>query len=146
MVWHLKDRELEKKLIAIDCEFLDNLNDAVNEKIEEFSPGWIEEGDLITLMFCRDHQIELGELYFLFHELEEVHEYNPHAWNDSRKVTPPEDVVFRAKVYRAEGETVLYECLIFRRSVWYRVINGKPLGIQFSLYEGDYVEFKSWED
>lgn len=44
MTWHLKDRELEKKLIAIDCEFLDNLNDAVKEKIEEFSSDWIEEG------------------------------------------------------------------------------------------------------
>ena len=146
MAWHLKDRELENKLIAIDYKFLDNLNDAVKEKIEEFSSDLIEEGDLITLMFCRDHQIELGELYFLFHELEEVPEYNPKIWNDSRKVTPPEGVVFRAKVYRAEGETVLYECLIFRRSVWYHVINGKPLGIQFSLYEGDYVEFRPWED
>lgn len=28
MTWHLKDRELEKKLIAIDCKFLENLNDA----------------------------------------------------------------------------------------------------------------------
>lgn len=95
MAWHLKDRELEKKLIAIDCEFLDNLNDAVNEKIEEFSPDWMEEGDLITLMFCRDHQIELGELYFLFHELEEVPEYNPKAWNDYPKVIPPKNVVMR---------------------------------------------------
>lgn len=149
MTWHLKDRELEKKLIAIDCEFLDNLNDAVKEKIEEFSSDLIEEGDLITLMFCRDHQIELGELYFLFHELEEVPEYNPKIWNDSRKVKPPENVIFMAKVYRTslcEQTGVYYKALIYKDSKWYYVINGKPSGTQIYLYEDDYVEFKSWED
>ena len=98
MAWHLKDRELENKLIAIDYKFLDNLNDAVKEKIEEFSSDFIEEGDLITLMFCRDHQIELGELYFLFHELEEVPEYNPKAWNEFPAVKPPYDVMMRIKM------------------------------------------------
>lgn len=111
MTWHLKDRELEKKLIAIDCEFLDNLNDAVNEKIEEFSPGRIEEGDLITLMFCRDHQIELGELYFLFHELEEVPEYNPHAWNEYPKVKPPYNVMMRVETHTGQGYKLFYNHL-----------------------------------
>lgn len=144
MVWHLKDRELEKKLIAIDTDFIERLN----QNCEIWDSN--HDGDLCELMhfeqILRYKNKLLGNLLFTGDQLEEVPEYNPNAWNDSRKVTPPEDVVFRAKVYRAEGETVLYECLIFRRSVWYRVINGKPLGIQFSLYEGDYVEFKSWED
>lgn len=117
MTWHLKNRELENKLIAIDCEFLDNLNDAVNEKIEEFSPGWMEEGDLITLMFCRDHQIELGELYFLFHELEEVPEYNPHTWNLYPEVTPPQGAMMRIKYHdvtskdrKVERGFALFDC------------------------------------
>lgn len=103
MTWHLKDRELQKKLIAIDYKFLDNLNDAVKEKIEEFSSDLIEEGDLITLMFCRDHQIELGELYFLFHELEEVPEYNPNAWNEYPAVTPPCGVLMRLEFTETES-------------------------------------------
>lgn len=111
-MWHLKDRELEKKLIAIDCVFLYNLNDAVNEKIEEFSPGWMEEGDLITLMFCRDHQIELGELYFLFSELEEVPEYNPHAWNEYPKVKPPQHEPLRVEFADKSGTKAFFDdCL-----------------------------------
>ena len=144
MTWHLKDRELEKKLIAIDSDFIERLN----QNCEIWDSN--HDGDLCELMhfeqILRYKNKLLGNLLFTGVQLEKVPEYNPKIWNDSRKVTPPENVIFMAKVYRAEGETVLYECLIFRRSVWYRVINGKPLGIQFSLYEGDYVEFKSWED
>ena len=144
MTWHLKDRELQKKLIAIDPDFSEKLN----QNCEIWDSN--HDGDLCELMhfeqILRYKNKLLGNLLFTGVQLEEVPEYNPKIWNDSRKVTPPENVIFMAKVYRAEGETVLYECLIFRRSVWYHVINGKPLGIQFSLYEGDYVEFKSWED
>lgn len=140
MTRHLKDRELEKKLIAIDPEFIDKL---------QMTKGYGNYGFYLNLggyVYSGDCGVPKIQIYLVPEDLEEVYEYNPHDWNDSRKVTPPENVIFMAKVYRAEGETVLYECLIFRRSVWYRVINGKPLGIQFSLYEGDYVEFKSWED
>lgn len=140
MTWHLKDRELEKKLIAIDPEFIDKL---------QMTKGYGNYGFYLNLggyVYSGDCGVPKIQIYLVPEDLEEVQEYNPNAWNDSRKVTPPEGVVFRAKVYRAGGETVLYKCLIFRRSVWYHVINGKPLGIQFSLYEGDYVEFKSWEN
>ena len=149
MAWHLKDRELENKLIAIDCKFLTELNETVKEKINEFSSDSLEEGDLITLMFCRDSQIELGKLYFLFSELEEVPEYNPKIWNDYRKVTPPENCVFRAKVYWTsfEGETIVdYDCLIYQYSSWYRVRNCKPFGGRLNITKGEHVEFKAWED
>lgn len=142
MTWHLKDRELERVLEKYsDGNFVKALNFAIER-------DWIDAANVVTVEFERKFLSRgyTNDLSFRTDELEEVHEYNPKIWNDSRKVTPPENVIFMAKVYRAEGETVLYECLIFRRSVWYRVINGKPLGIQFSLYEGDYVEFKSWED
>ena len=140
MTWHLKDRELEKKLIGIAPDFVESLNESL--KLGEYE----ENSWTYRVWFGPYEDCYKFEMHVYDDELEDVPEYNPKAWNDSRKVTPPEGVVFRAKVYRAEGETVLYECLIFRRSVWYRVINGKPLGIQFSLYEGDYVEFKTWED
>lgn len=140
MTWHLKDRELEKKLIEIAPDFVESLNESL--KLGEYE----ENSWTYRVWFGPYEDCYKFEMHVYDDELEEVPEYNPKIWNDSRKVTPPENVIFMAKVYRAEGETVLYECLIFRRSVWYRVINGKPLGIQFSLYEGDYVEFKSWED
>lgn len=143
MTWHLKDRELEEKLIAIDPEFVDKL------QIKEGCGNYGFYLDLGGCVYCGDVGVPKIQVYFVQEDLEEVPEYNPHGWNDSRTVTPPENIVFRAKVHRARednGETILYECLIFRKSVWYHVINGKPLGIQFSLYEGDYVEFRPWED
>lgn len=140
MTWHLKDRELEKKLIEIAPDFVESLNESL--KLGEYE----ENSWTYRVLFGPYEDCYKFEMHVYDDELEEVPEYNPKIWNDSRKVTPPEDVVFRAKVYRAGGETVLYECLIFRRSVWYHVINGKPLGIQFSIYEGDYVEFRPWED
>lgn len=143
MTWHLKDRELEKKLIEIAPDFVESLNESL--KLGEYE----ENSWTYRVWFGPYEDCYKFEMHVYDDELEEVPEYNPKIWNDSRKVTPPEDIVFRAKVHRArkdDGETILYECLIFRRSVWYRVINGKPLGIQFSLYEDDYVEFKSWED
>lgn len=142
MTWHLKDRELERVLEKYsDGNFVKALNFAIDR-------DWIDAANVVTVEFERKFLSRgyTNDFSFRTDELEEVQEYNPNDWNDSRKVTPPEDVVFRAKVYRARGETVLYKCLIFRRSVWYHVINGKPLGIQFSLYEGDYVEFRPWED
>lgn len=143
MTWHLKDRELEKKLIAIDPEFIDKL---------QMKEGYVNSGfylDLGGYVYSGDCGVPKIQIYLVPEDLEEVPEYNPKIWNDSRKVTPPEHIVFRAKVHRAredDGETILYECLIFEKSVWYHVINGKPIGIQFSLYESDYVEFRPWED
>lgn len=147
MTWHLKDRELEEKLIAIDCEFLDNLNDAVKEKIEEFSSDFIEEGDLITLMFCRDHQIELGKLYFLFHELEEVPEYNPHAWNEYPKVKPVEPGIYRLEVKRnVAGVTRCYAAVFgfSGNKNWY--IYGQCCLIDTNVSDGGYVRYRPWSE
>ena len=82
-------------------------------------------------------------------ELEEVPEYNPKIWNDSRKVTQPGNVIFMAKVYRTslcEQIGVYYKALIYKDSKWYYVINGESSDTQMYLYEGDYVEFKAWEN
>ena len=82
-------------------------------------------------------------------EVEDVPEYDPNNWNDSRKVTPPEDVVFRAKVYRTShiGETLVdYECLIYKYSGWYKVRDCEPLGGRLNLDYGEYVEFRPWGD
>lgn len=143
MTWHLKDRELEKKLIEIAPDFVDSLNESL--KLGEYE----ENSWTYKVWFGPYEDCYKFEMHVYDDELEEVPEYNPKAWNDSRKVTPPEGVIFRAKVYRTslyEETGVYYKALIYKDSKWYYVINGKALGTQLSLYEGDYVEFKAWED
>lgn len=144
MTWHLKDRELEKKLTELCSYFLEMLNDGVYSKRDD--------ENYILVSFDRDksgNSLGSNDLWFWIDELEEVHEYNPHDWNDSRKVTPPEGVVFRAKVYRTSfiGEMwVDYECLIYKYSEWYKVRDCEPLGGRLNLDYGEYVEFRPWDD
>jgi hypothetical protein len=147
MTWHLKDRELEKKLIAIDPYFSEKLN----RNCEMWDSN--KDGDLFEFQHFMQRLTYkyklLGEVVFSGSEIEEVSDYTPKIWNDSRNVTPPEDVIFMAKVYRTslcEETRVYYKSLIYKDSKWYYVINGKPSCTQMYLYEGDYVEFKSWED
>ena len=147
MPWHLKDRELEKKLISIDSDFIERLN----RNCEIWDSN--HDGDLFEFKQFTQKLIYklklLGDLVFSGNELEYIPEYNPHAWNDSRKVTPPENVVFRAKVYWTsfEGETIVdYDCLIYQYSSWYRVRNCKPFGGRLNITKGDHVEFRPWED
>lgn len=145
MTWHLKDRELEKVLEKYSDE---NFVKALNFAIER---DWIDAANVVTVEFERKFLSRgyTNDLSFRTDELEEVHEYNPNAWNDSRKVTPPEGVVFRAKVYRTSfiGETqVDYECLIYKYSSWYKVRDCEPLGGRLNLDYGEYVEFMPWED
>lgn len=143
MTWHLKDRELERKLVGLYPSFLDDLKFGVMNK------GNRHYVHVECTRVRGNEDIPNDTVSLWYDELEEVHEYNPKAWNDSRKITPPENVVFRAKVYRAslyEETGVYYKALIYKDSKWYYVINGKALGTQLSLYEGDYVEFKAWED
>lgn len=146
MTWHLKDRELEKKLEEFTGgEFVKSLNLAIENN--EIDSEFCVYVDFNRKLFNDDNSENC--LCFLTIELEEIHEYNPNAWNDSRKVTPPEGVVFRAKVYRTSfiGETqVDYECLIYKYSGWYKVRDCEPLGGRLNLDYGEYVEFRPWED
>lgn len=146
MTWHLKDRELEKKLEEFSGgNFVNPLNQAIeNDGFDSEFVVWVDFGR----KFLGDDNKE-NCLLFRTDELEEVHEYNPKIWNDSRKVKPPENVIFMAKVYRTslrEQTGVYYKALIYKDSKWYYVINGESSDTQMYLYEGDYVEFKAWED
>ncbi len=85
MMWHLKDRELEKKLIAIDPDFVDNLQKAV-EYHENDSTVFVGLGSGIA---GRSRLI----IEFRWGELEEIPKYDPNDWNEYPKVTPPYDVM-----------------------------------------------------
>lgn len=143
MTWHLKDRELEKKLIAIDPEFIDKL---------QRKEGYGNYGfylDLGGYVCSGDCGVPKIQIYLVPEELEEVPEYNPHAWNDSRKVTPPQNTIFRAKVYLSglgEETIVEYDCLIYQYCSWYRVRDCKPFGGRLNITKDDHVEFRPWED
>ena len=89
MTWHLKDRELEKKLIAIDPNFVKTLTDTVEEKLTN---NWFNDdyGTDVELTYNGEY---LGTVSFFTNRLDKVPEYNPHAWNEYPKVTPPYDVM-----------------------------------------------------
>lgn len=146
MTWHLKDRELEKKLEEFTGG---NFVNSLNREIEREN---IDSEFFVRVGFGRKL---LGDddkdncLLFRTDELEEVHEYNPKAWNDSRKVTPPQNTIFRAKVYLSglgEETIVEYDCLIYQYCSWYRVRDCKPFGGRLNITKDDHVEFRPWDD
>lgn len=103
MTWHLKDRELEKKLIAIDPEFVDKL---------QIKEGCGKHGfylDLGGCVYCGDVGVPKIQVYFVQEDLEEVPEYNPKAWNEYPKVTPPEGVPMRVETNMGFGFKARFE-------------------------------------
>lgn len=97
MTWHLKDESLEKKLIELCPEFIDNLQVAVERKI----PG----DDGVCVGFLRhDRGKPYGnELWFWISELVKVKEYDPDEWNEYPEIKPPEGEYLRVVVeHRSE--------------------------------------------
>ena len=95
MTWHLKDRELEKKLIAIDPKFVRGLQKAVKYHKDETT---VEVGFGGGLGGLSRFTAE-----FRWDELEEIPEYNPHAWNEYPKITPPSRVMMQIEYDRDFG-------------------------------------------
>lgn len=95
MTWHLKDRELEKKLEEFTGgDFVNSLNREIErDNIDNEFFVWVAFGRKLS----GDDNKE-NCLLFRTDELEEVPEYNPHAWNNYPEVTPPYDVMMRIKM------------------------------------------------
>ncbi len=143
MTWHLKDRELERKLVGLYPSFLDDLKFGVMNK------GNRHYVHVECTRVRGNEDIPNDTVSLWYDELEEVPEYNPKAWNDSRKVTPPQNTIFRAKVYLSglgEETIVEYDCLIYQYCSWYRVRDCKPFGGRLNITKDDHVEFRPWED
>ena len=92
MTWHLKDRELEKKLIAIDPDFVESLNESL--KLGEHE----ENSRTYAIWFGPYEDCYKFEMHVYDDELEDVPEYNPKAWNEFPKVKPPYDVMMRIEM------------------------------------------------
>ncbi|HIR20915.1 MAG TPA: hypothetical protein IAC89_01645 [Candidatus Aphodousia faecalis] len=136
MTWHLKDRELEKKLIEICPNFLECIDFAIQTKEKD--------ADYIYIEFDREREnVTLGfnYLYFWDDELEDILEYNPHAWNEYPDVTPPFD-----KDMRVELDDGLRYCARYHKfsdgCFWVGTS-----GTCFPNYLNDkVVRFRPWED
>lgn len=89
MAWHLKDRELESKLIAIDPNFVKTLTDAVEEKLANN----VVNDDSVVVVELTYNGAYLGMVSVFTNRLEDVPEYNPNDWNNYPEVTPPYDVM-----------------------------------------------------
>ncbi len=112
MTWHLKDRELEKKLTELCSYFLETLNYGVYSKRDD--------ENYIFVSFDRDKSGNIfgsNDLWFWMDELEEVPEYNPHTWNLYPEVTPPQGAMMRIKYHdvtskdrKVERGFALFDC------------------------------------
>lgn len=91
MAWHLKDRELEKKLIAIDPNFVKTLTDTVEEKLANN----VVNDDSVAVVELTYNDVYFGMVSFFTNRLEEVPEYNPKTWNEYPKVKPPYNIMMR---------------------------------------------------
>ena len=138
MKYRLKDRELQKKL--------DELSDG------DFSARLHKERELIKDSFKKEprlHVLWFGEgsqfsaaLYADM--LEEVHEYDPHAWNKYPEVEPPKDVWMRCEnVYGSEPERL--ERFAARYTSQYE--DGEWVDAWFSNgLRRDVTSFRPWDE
>ena len=136
MTWHLKDRELEKKLIELCYDFVIRLNDGVFLKHKD--------EDYILVSFDREklgNELGGNELWFWMDELEEVYEYNPKTWNEFPKVKPPYGVMMRIEMYNGLGLAGFYKHFIEGDQWCYA--NGSPLP---KAYSNSVKRFRTWED
>ena len=133
MTWHLKDRELEKKVIAIDLEFVKKLS----EKCEGFDNN--KDGDFPEIIpFAIDIYDEKLKLFLNSSYVEKVPSYDPNKWNDYPAVTPPEGVLMRV-----ECDNNLHTALVYKNNRWQF-----ESGENFQGFERIYKvkRFRPWED
>lgn len=103
MTWHLKDRELERKLNELsNGEFSKNLHEFDEDIFASYFGKTIR---IKNYSYCTEggddepiiERIPKFGFYFTKDELEEVSEYNSKAWNKYPDVIPPEGVRMRVE-------------------------------------------------
>ena len=126
MTWHLKDRELERKLNKFsDGEFSRILN-------EHTGPN---DSDCIVLELGKNNNIELS-VYIRPEAIEEIPDYNPKGWNNYPEVTPPEGILMRVETDRFR------DCAIFKDGYWHSELFGEPNG----RLQAEVECFRPWSD
>ena len=135
MTWHLKDRELEKKLIEIAPDFVDSLNESL--KLGEYE----ENSWTYRVLFGPYEDCYKFEMHVYDDELEELPEYNPKGWNEFPNVEPPYNVMMRIEMYNGLGLAGFYKHFIEGDQWCYA--NGAPLP---QAYSNSVKRFRPWED
>lgn len=145
MTWHLKDKQLEEKLIGLCSVFLEKLNYGVYLKRED--------ENYILVSFDREKSgncLEGNELWFWIDELEEVHEYNPNTWNEYPKVIPPKNVVMRCEIYTERYDTDTPEPkggkLVARTSAVWNGHSWDFSSLNYVIPDNWTIRFRPWED
>lgn len=87
MPLRLKDRKLEEKLLAIDPDFLQRVR-TIDNVIYEPKENIVKGGTSFVFEILANKR-PLGEVVFSEDDIEHIPEYNPNAWNEFPKVTPP---------------------------------------------------------
>lgn len=143
MKYRIKDHELQRKLDeATDGEFSRRLQ---NDR--EHMDGMILIGCMGMIEDRRRHnhtKLQRMTLCFATDEIEEVQEYDPHAWNKYPEVEPPKDVWMRCEnVYGSEPERL--ERFAARYTSQYE--DGEWVDAWFSNgLRRDVTSFRPWDE
>lgn len=137
MKYRLKDRELQRKLDEIsDGSFSSRLADVSGE-----IPNLFRQSISTRIYFGDKYQFSLHATQDM---LEEVPEYDPHAWNKYPEVEPPKDVWMRCEnVYGSEPERL--ERFAARYTSQYE--DGEWVDAWFSNgLRRDVTSFRPWDE
>lgn len=135
MTWHLKDREIEKSMIKLFPDFLNELNKCANHQIKKLGKNSVG----FTFFRRNVGGFNTNKICFNIKEIEDIPEYNPKAWNEFPAVTPPEGVVMR--VISICGQCAYRECAIFDKGAWKDERDGEPI----NLLLGEVKRFRPWD-
>lgn len=140
MTWHLKDRELEKKLIGIAPDFVESLNESL--KLGEYE----ENSWTYRVWFGPYEDCYKFEMHVYDDELEDVPEYNPNGWNEFPAVTPPDSRVCQLMVSHSLDEPIKYFAAFydFRAKTWRVQDSGRQ--IDTKVLKDGFVTFRAWRD
>lgn len=136
MTWHLKDRELEKKLNELvgENQFTEALNreclslQSKKNIVVKFGENKGHVKGSFRCYFEKDDLINIG--------------YDPHRWNNFPEVAPLENVWMRLEIFRIDAlsQHTYHDAAIFSAGRWR---NGESI---IEINEGDEVRFRTWDD
>lgn len=149
MTWHLKDRELERKLVGLYPSFLDDL---------KFGVMNIGNRHCVNVECTRvrgNEDIPNDTVSFWDDELEEDPEYDQNSWSEYPKTEPTGLGVYRLEVkHSAESSTQCFAAVFdfsgfdylskTSEKSWF--VYGQGNIIDTDVLDGGYVRYRPWED
>lgn len=149
MTWHLKDRELEKKLNEISGgDFSKQLNEVKN--LDSYKEGlYLVFGNkcLNKGFFYKVGDFRKYQIFIEYNELEEVLVYNPNAWNEYPKIKPIKQGIYRLEVKSSSvSKTEHYVAVFDFANKYWRYVYGQRRKIDTTVTSDGFVRFRPWDD